>query len=168
MSKCFHLWAGARRHLSAQGEDAKGLLDSPFPLEDEMWLGERVGEGERRNNSPQCEICWNRIPGSHLTRDLSLSLGGLPPRKQRLISSFHALCISSSPRLLLLNHCKMRKLWAVSKWANYFQGDYVLPYETCSRIRFVLIWWFEVVFPSVYIINLLWIPYKEPWLGSSF
>lgn len=135
---------------------AKGLLDSP--LEDERWLGEMAGGGGT-NNLPPCEICQKWIPGSHLTKDLSLPLGGLPPGKQRLISSFHALCISNPPWLLLLSHCKMGMLWGSFKKSQLFSWG--LPYETHSMILFLahLAFFFP---PYVLLINLLWPSSKQP------
>lgn len=132
INKCFHLRAGAGHHFFFPKRGAKGLLDSP--LEDERWLGEMAGGGGT-NNLPPCEICQKWIPGSHLTKDLSLPLGGLPPGKQRLISSFHALCISNPPWLLLLSHCKMGMLWGSFKKSQLFSWG--LPYETHSMILFL-------------------------------
>lgn len=148
ISKCFHLRAGAEHHFSSQRKGAKGLLESPFPLKDETWLEENVGGGGR-NNFPPCEICQKRIPGSHLTKDLSLSLGGLPPGKQKLISSFHALCISNPPWLLLLSR-KMGMLWGSFKMSQLFSWGF--PYETHSILFLAYLAFF---FPYVLFINLL-------------
>lgn len=134
ISERFHLQAGAEHHFFSQRNGAKGLLDSPFPLQDETRPEEIVGEGGR-NNLPPCEICQKWIPGSHLTKDLSLSLGGLPPGKQRLLSSFHALCISNPPWLLLLSHCKMGMLWGTFKIRQLFSWG--LPYGAHSMILFL-------------------------------
>lgn len=101
------------------GSGCKGSVGLPSPSRMKRGLGNGRG-GKGRNNLPPCKICQKGIPGSHLTRDLSLSLGGLPPGKQTLIPSFHALCISNPPRLLLLNHCKMGKLWGSFKMSQLF------------------------------------------------
>lgn len=167
ISKCFHLRAGAQHHFSSQRKGAKGLLDSPFPLEDETWL-EGNGGGGGRNNLPPCEICQQWIPGSHLTKDLSFSLGGLPPGKQKLLSSFHALCISNPPWLLLLSHCKMGMLWGSFKMKQLFSWG--LPYGTHSMILFLayLAFLFSFFFSLCFIHKSTLTLSKESYLESSF
>lgn len=95
----------------------------PSPSRMKFGLGKWYGGEAGRNNLPPCEICWKGIPGSHLTRDLSLPLGGLPQGKQRLIATFHALCISSPPRLPLLNHCKIGMLWGRIKMSQLWSWE---------------------------------------------
>lgn len=133
ISKCFHLQAGAGvvclpRELL---QSIFGTLPSPSGWN--MACGKGSG-GEGRNNLPPCEICQKGIPGSNLTRDLSLSLGGLSQGKQRPISSFYALS-PNPPGSCFLITVKWESFRAVSKWASYLHHGCMLPHDTHSEMQ---------------------------------
>lgn len=154
--------------MSSWGTAAKGLWDSPFPLEDEKQLGERVGGGEGRNNLPPCEICQKGIPGSNLTRDLSLSLGGLSRWKQSLMASFYALS-PIPPGSCFLITVKWGSSGAVSKRASYFHWGYMLPHETHSEmllLAYLASLSLFFFFPLSYKPTLT--PSREPWFENPF
>lgn len=137
ISKCFHLRAGARHHLSSWGAGAKGLSDSLPPrgwnVAWEMVEGERGGIICRHARSVKREFL-----GATLQGIWACPLVVCPQGNKGWYLVF-MLCVSPiPPGSCFLITVKWGSFGVVSKWASYFHGGYVLPYEARSRVLFLV------------------------------